>query len=218
VQALLLNARHFGVPQNRPRLFLVGIARNIADKLGITASSALWSSADDDGALIATEGKRPQLAPRRTHFTKAELERLGKAADRQPERVVRDALYDLLGEAPGDEAIEYRELLTELDQHVTRKHTNNLKNHNKRRHSEKVKQRFGFYQIAAERGINKLVLGLPYRHELSRDARIKAIRETPTIVVVSQKTSILTSNMSSNWQPRSTARERCASMNHRQLL
>lgn len=178
VQALLLNARHFGVPQNRPRLFLVGITRKIADNLGITASSALWSSADDDGALVPTEVKRPQLAPRRTHFTKAELERLGNAAEIRLERVVRDALYDLLGEAPVDEAIDYRELLAELEQHVTRKHTNSLTNHNKRRHSEKVKQRFGFYQIAAERGINKLVLGLPYRHELSRDARIKAIRET----------------------------------------
>jgi len=178
VQPLLLNARHFGAPQNRPRLFLVGIAQDIASKLGITVSGGLWSSADDDGRVIASEDARPRLAPRRTHFSEADLQRLGRDADRLQERVVGDALFNLSEGMPSQRSDEYRDLLLELDQLVTRKQTNDLKNHNKRRHSEKVKRRFGFYQMAAERGINKLVLGFPYRHELSRDARFSAIRET----------------------------------------
>jgi DNA (cytosine-5)-methyltransferase 1 len=178
VQPLLLNARHFGAPQNRPRLFLIGIAQDIASKLAITVSGGLWSSADDDGRVIASEDGRPRLAPRRTHFSEADLQRLGRDADRRQERVVGDALFNLCEGMPSQRSDEYRDLLLELDQLVTRKQTNDLKNHNKRRHSEKVKRRFGFYQMAAERGINKLVLGFPYRHELSRDARFSAIRET----------------------------------------
>ncbi|WP_417414653.1 DNA cytosine methyltransferase [Hoeflea sp.] len=175
VQPLLLNARHFGVPQNRPRLFLIGIVQDIASKLGITVSGALWSSADDDGRIIATEGGRPRLAPRRTHFTGAELQKLGQDADRQQERSVREALYDILDAKPSERSGAYQAQLAELDQLVTRKKTNSLKNHNKRRHSEKVKRRFSFYQMAAERGINKLVLGIPLRKEISRDARNSAI-------------------------------------------
>jgi DNA (cytosine-5)-methyltransferase 1 len=178
VQPLLLNARHFGAPQNRPRLFLVGIARDIASKLGITVSGGLWSSANDDGRVIASEDGRPRLAPRRTHFTKPELQRLGRDADRHEELVVGDALFDLLERKASARSHDYRALLLELDNLVTRKKTNYLKNHNKRRHSEKVQRRFGFYQMAADRGINKLVLGFPYRHELSLDARFSAIRET----------------------------------------
>lgn len=179
VQALLLNARHFGAPQNRPRLFLVGIASEIAHTLGITVSKALWSSADDDGgALLSTECARPMLAPRRSHFSASELERLGGDAERKRERVVQDALFGLLEGANGTQSLEYRDTLAGLDQYVTRKNSSGLKNHNKRRHSDKVTKRFGFYQIAADKGVNKLVLGFPFRHELSREARIEAIRTT----------------------------------------
>lgn len=178
VQPLLLNARHFGVPQNRPRLFLVGIAQGIASKLGITVSGSLWSSADDDGRVIVSDDGRPRLAPRRTHFSETELQRLGQDAYRLEERVVDDALFYPLEGMPSARAHGYQTLLQELDQLVTRKQTNDLKNHNKRRHSEKVKRRFGFYQVAADRGINKLVLGFPYRHELSCKALISAISET----------------------------------------
>lgn len=178
VQPLLLNARHFGAPQNRPRLFLVGISRDIADTLGITTSNALWSSADDDGAKVPTAGGRPALAPRRTHFNSLELEYLGHYADRQKERVVQEALYDLLDDELSPRSLDYQELLAGLDQHVTRKQSNGLKNHIKRRHSDKVTKRFGFYQIAAERGVNKQVLGLPYRDDLSSEARLEAIRDT----------------------------------------
>lgn len=178
VQPLLLNARHFGVPQNRPRLFLVAIAKDIAQRLGIAVSGTLWNSADDDGALIAIRGGRPDLAPRRTHFTEAELQRLEQDTERRQECVVGDALYDLLDGELCERSRAYRELLAQFDQLVTQKQTNSLKNHNKRRHSDKVRRRFGFYQVAAARGINKLVLGFPYRHELTLDARLSAIRET----------------------------------------
>lgn len=179
VQPLLLNARHFGAPQNRPRLFLVGISRNIADRLGLTVSEGLWSSAEDDGALIAKMGGRPRLAPRRTHFTEAELEQLGQAdAERERERVVQDALFDLLGDAPTAPSLRYRDLLRKLDRLVTPKQSNELKNHNARRHSDKVQRRFEFYQVAADCGINKKVLGIPYRKEQSLAARKAAIKAT----------------------------------------
>lgn len=178
VQPLLLNARHFGAPQNRPRLFLVGIAKDVAVELGITVSSDLWSSADDDGGLTPTCSGRPVLAPRRTHFTARELERLGHDATRARERVVQDALFDLLEGADDERAQEYRALLKELDALVTRKKDSALKNHEKRKHSDKVTQRFDFYRVAAKEGINKHVLGLPRCSALSQDARLVAIRGT----------------------------------------
>lgn len=178
VQPLLLNARHYGAPQNRPRLFLVGVARQFASNLGITTSSALWSSADDDGSLTMSENGRPHLAPRRTHFSKADLIRLGKDLHRLEERVVGDALFDLIEGVTSAHSQGYQTLLLDLDQLVTRKPFGDLKNHIKRRHSEKVQRRFKFYQMAVANGINKLVLGFPYRDEMSYDERISAIRAT----------------------------------------
>jgi DNA (cytosine-5)-methyltransferase 1 len=178
VQPLLLNARHFGAPQNRPRLFLVAVARGIAEGIGITASEELWSSADDDGALATRDTGRPMLAPRRTHFSKAEMDDLPPNAPYAQERVVRDALFGLLDRRNNPGAIEYSNLLNELEPLVTPKKTNNLKNHNKRKHSDKVKKRFAFYQIAAQKRIKKLVLNIPFRQGLSHQERLEAIQAT----------------------------------------
>lgn len=58
VQKLLLNAKHFGAAQNRPRLFLIGLRSDLAEKTGITASRTIWKS-DFQDKISAP----PTLAP-----------------------------------------------------------------------------------------------------------------------------------------------------------
>lgn len=63
VQALLLNAMHFGVPQNRPRVMLVAIREDIAQKLDIKVTDKIWKSVYDTTGTL----QRPRLAPKATH-------------------------------------------------------------------------------------------------------------------------------------------------------
>lgn len=55
VQRLRLNAQNYGVPQHRPRMVLVGLRRNVAQAMGVTATDDVWRS---DSDLIT-----PSLAP-----------------------------------------------------------------------------------------------------------------------------------------------------------
>lgn len=161
VQPLLLNARHFGVPQNRPRLFVVGLQRDIAQSLGISADE-FWSSASDS----PTSQRRPALAPRRTHFSAGSKE---LSQGEQAERVVEDALaeyrdaFQPYAATPG-----YAAALEDLAQWVKGENSDPSVNHKVRKHSKLVQQRFAFYQAAAKLGIDKHVLAIPTRDNLSR--------------------------------------------------
>lgn len=44
VQPVLLNAYHYGVPQQRPRIMLISIKNSIAEKLGIKTTENIWKS------------------------------------------------------------------------------------------------------------------------------------------------------------------------------
>jgi DNA (cytosine-5)-methyltransferase 1 len=59
VQRVMANAMHFGAAQNRPRLLLVAMRKDLADTKGVTASSSIWRSQFFDEL---TEGI-PDLAP-----------------------------------------------------------------------------------------------------------------------------------------------------------
>ena len=51
VQAVELNAKHFGVPQHRPRVMLLGLRKDVADTLGVSSGTAIWKSAEDHSSF-----------------------------------------------------------------------------------------------------------------------------------------------------------------------
>ncbi|PRY68382.1 C-5 cytosine-specific DNA methylase [Glaciihabitans tibetensis] len=44
VQGVAVNALHYGAPQNRPRLMIIGLRSDVASNLGVASSNALWRS------------------------------------------------------------------------------------------------------------------------------------------------------------------------------
>lgn len=69
VQPVELNAKHYGVPQNRPRLMLLAVQQKIADALGIKQPGGqVWRSATYlESSLQVGAPIRPCLAPEPTH-------------------------------------------------------------------------------------------------------------------------------------------------------
>ena len=67
VQRLHLNAKHFGAPQNRPRVMLVAIRNDVAAELDLEVTTEIWKS-NYDQVENSKFTKRPSLAPAGTHF------------------------------------------------------------------------------------------------------------------------------------------------------
>jgi DNA (cytosine-5)-methyltransferase 1 len=44
VQGVAVNALHYGAPQNRPRLMIIGVRADVAEKAGVVSSGRLWRS------------------------------------------------------------------------------------------------------------------------------------------------------------------------------
>jgi DNA (cytosine-5)-methyltransferase 1 len=77
VQPMRVNAMHFGVPEHRPRMLLVGLRADLAGRHGLTTGLSMWRS---------DELETPLLAPQR------------RCA---PPRTVEDALWDLVDDCDG---------------------------------------------------------------------------------------------------------------------
>lgn len=44
VQRVIVNAMHYGAPQSRPRVLIIGLRKDVAEKSGITAGGEIWKS------------------------------------------------------------------------------------------------------------------------------------------------------------------------------
>lgn len=134
VQRLLLNSAHFGAPQQRQRLFLVGVRKDIAEKNNLTATTATWTSkfADAETELI------PALAPIPT-------------VKEEDVRTVRDAIFDL-GEI-GKSGAPYSRELSGKFARVLAYPSDVVQNHISREHTDNSRRRFALIQLLSERGI-----------------------------------------------------------------
>jgi DNA (cytosine-5)-methyltransferase 1 len=148
VQAVLVNAMHYGAPQHRPRLMLIALRQDVAAFFGLSASPLLWKSTFADAVT-----DRPALAPAPT-------------VSHSDVFTVGDAIADLCsesGSAPSRNGA-YLEQLETLSRRPGR--TTAVANHTFRTHTPRVITRFSFYQRLSESGADVQLLnrlgGLEY--------------------------------------------------------
>lgn len=151
VQELQLNAMHYGVPQHRPRVFLLGIRKDIAEAKGLMATEDIWHSSEYYKGNVGSH-----LCP---HPTVKEKNILS----------VSDAIGDLY-----NTDIDNSRYLNIINQKsafrkVTKAKSSELKNHNLRNHSDKIKRRFQLYQYFSKNGISAKVFNLASKYNSTND-------------------------------------------------
>lgn len=169
VQALQLNAMHYGVPQHRPRVMLVGVRSDIADALKLRVSKSPWKSEQYKGGKDATV-QCPDLAPIGMHFGDNIL-------------TVRDAISDL-GQATYNGKIHLSDYAKEMransgfseDWQGKTSSKSKLQNHVFRKHSERIKTRFRIYQYLRDQQRSAKIMGIPMNLTLNEEARQELLR------------------------------------------
>jgi len=150
-QLIEVNAMHFGVPQHRPRVMLLGIRSDIGEKLKLDLWEGFWKSGFGIEPSIVGY-KPPTLAPEPT-FKKP--------------LTVRDALWDLKGskyvvsiqnnryqEPDAAYAKLMREDVSWMPSEIMKMPKVIIpENHILRNHSEKITDRFRLYQIFQKYGV-----------------------------------------------------------------
>ena len=151
VQELQLNAMHYGVPQHRPRVFLLGIRKDIAIKKNIYATKDIWNSKD-----YYTDNNLSPLCPIPTTKENNIL-------------TVQDAIGDLF-KIP----ISNHKYLEELN------HTSKFKkaikgstligaNSTLRKHTPKIESRFRLYQYFSLNNISTKVFNFASKYLETED-------------------------------------------------
>lgn len=170
VQPVLLNAMHFGAPQHRPRVMLLGLRKDVAAALGFKGSEHTWKSDYDQvGSLLFPQ--RPRIVPQATHFGE---DILG----------VADAISDLTQKGYSRKhnisefAKEMREDTSWMPAHIQAAHTaGKLKNHTLRKHAPQIETRFRLYQYFRDEGIHPKVMGIPKMEDVPAEGRRVLVAE-----------------------------------------
>lgn len=148
VQGVAVNALHYGAPQNRPRLMIIGLRSDVARERDINSSGTLWKS----GFLDEIDLKQmPPLAPK-------------PSVSRALAPTVADAIGDLQVDPPSidpDRAAAFREATRTrsawgLPSPSLPRAT--LANQEPRNHRESTVQRFRIYQWLRANNINSRLL------------------------------------------------------------
>lgn len=153
VQPVLLNAMHFGAPQHRPRVMLIGLRRDISKATGFRFSDTTWRSEFDRVGSVAF-AERPQVAPVTTHFGNEIL-------------TVADAISDLSDKGYrrklniSEFAKEMRNDDDWMPQNILMKRrAKSLTNHILRNHADHIKDRFRIYQYFRDQGIHNRTVAI----------------------------------------------------------
>lgn len=143
VQGVEVNAMHYGAPQHRPRLMIIGLRKDIADAKGIKSSGKLWKS----DFVNRIHEPIPPLAPIPT-VNESESPTLGDAlSDLLPSRIKQSSTSkNFLSEIKNSEAWGLKSSKKEI------------KNHNKRNHTQQASERFELYQALYRMGFDAKII------------------------------------------------------------
>lgn len=192
VQPVLLNAMHFGAPQHRPRVMLIGLRRDISKATGFSFSDKTWRS-EFDRIENVSFSQRPQVAPVTTHFGHEIL-------------TVADAIADLNDNGYrrktniSEFAKEMREDKEWMPTSVRLKRKKvGLKNHTLRKHGEHIKDRFRIYQYFRDHGIHNKTVAIPKLKEVSdaeKRRRLQEVFKAAKFPAISPDNKIIANNLS----------------------
>ncbi len=169
VQGVAVNALHYGAPQNRPRLMIVGLRADVASERSIGSTGELWRSGYVDEIDIESI---PPLAPRPT-VTKAESPRIGDAiGDLQdvlpPSHSKRAAAFHKWTRARADWGLP-----------AAKRRAGALANQTPRVHTASTRQRFRLYQWLRDNELQPRLLS-----ELSKSDQVGKPDEAGRAVVL----------------------------------
>lgn len=173
VQPVLLNAMHFGAPQHRPRVMLLGLKSDIAQKIGFTGSQHTWKSDYDQiGNLLFNE--RPMIAPQATHFGNEILTVFHAIADINKKGYRRKTNITRFAQ-------EMREDISWMPKHIKMSYVSGkLTNHTLRKHADHIEMRFKLYQLFRDENIHLKIMSIPKRDDISKDEQRDIIRKALT--------------------------------------
>jgi DNA (cytosine-5)-methyltransferase 1 len=186
VQPIEVNARHFGVPQNRPRMMLVALQGDLASS-AVGDSPVLWRSIDAwetslpadqspsiTNQMVPTVGSRVPDDPWSKEYTASEaVIDLDETADRLNFKsgYHLDPNSDLYSRPEYRYAALMRGVTSEAESPLTR-----VENHEPRGHSQRVILRFKLHHFLAELGIDGSVLSLA-KADCPQEVRATKVRE-----------------------------------------
>jgi DNA (cytosine-5)-methyltransferase 1 len=151
VQPVHVNAMHYGVPEHRPRLMILGLRSDLATKLKIENRVELWNSNFSD--LI---GEIADLAPEPT-------------VSKRDMRTVRDAIADLSKIPDSQQTASGKKFLKEMKDSAAWKLRSLQKsvvlNNSARNHQPKARQRFELYQYLRDQDLASKILNIPAMYE-----------------------------------------------------
>lgn len=144
VQAVLVNAMHYGAPQHRPRLMLIALRHDVARHNGIAAQPGIWKS-----SFAGELGAVPALAPLPT-------------VSRDKVFTVRDAVADLSSSVDNyvvdSQNSLYRAQLNAASAVLRPRKASAVEaapcNHTFRKHTDTVIERFSLYQLLSSRNLD----------------------------------------------------------------
>lgn len=179
VQGVQVNALHYGAPQHRPRLMIIGIRRDIAKAKGITSTNVLWSSNFKD--LIAD--KIPDLAPHPT-VKSTEVRTVGEAINdlqRKPRTAIPDTGFarEMKSGVWGSKGL-----------------ADTIPNHISRVHQDHTRDRFRLYQYLSREGIDPRVVGVPSESPTKKEkAAVLDIVKNATFPAKSPDGTVIAKNL-----------------------
>ncbi len=163
VQPVEVNAVHYGAPQHRPRLMIIGLRLDIAAKKKITSTGKIWKSDFLDNLSAI-----PTLAPVPTTESNAA-------------RTVADAISDLPGNESGLKFVSDPRFRTIMGSSAwaSLNAPGDIFNHKVRNHQPHAVERFRLYQVFAYAGIAPKVLSTASSmdEERAREYLLKQFKE-----------------------------------------
>lgn len=148
VQGVAVNAVHYGAPQNRPRLMIIGLRKDVAEERGIKSTGRLWRSRFTDDPKFEAA---PALAPAPTVSSTESPTIADAIADLQ--KVIEEP--DTLRASRFHDETSSRTLWGLPESHIER---SELPNQSERNHNESTKQRFRVYQWLRDNGLQPRLL------------------------------------------------------------